>query len=416
MTRRTTQIRPAVFAIAIAAGLAAAYMVGQRHPHLQTEHKAQRHVLYYADPMHPAYKSDRPGTAPDCGMQLQPVFAEDTGSGPGSEVPSAFPPGAVRIDGVTQRLLGIRFASVEKSTGSRTVRVVGRVVPEDTRVFKINSGVDGFVRETYNDSVGTFVSKDQKLASYYAPEFLPAASGFLAATERVPGAVAKEGARSIQNYTDRLRNLGMGDPQIKRMAESRQLPESIDIAAPADGFILERYVSAGQHFMHPADFYRIADLSRVWVAAEVDEQDAVWLRPGSVAEVALRSDKRRLSARIAESLPQGEPGGGTVKLRLEAENPKFVLRPEMLVDIELPVPVPSAVTVPADAIIDSGERARVYVERGGDVLEPRLVRTGWRFGERVQILHGVQPGERVVVSATFLVDSESRLKNPGSHD
>jgi Cu(I)/Ag(I) efflux system membrane fusion protein len=121
-----------------------------------------------------------------------------------------------------------------------------------------------------------------------------------------------------------------------------------------------------------------------------------------------------LSARITDSLPQSEAGGGTVKLRLEVDNPTFVLRPDLLVDVELPVRLPPAVTVPLDALVDSGAHARVYVEHGDGVFEPREVETGWRSDERVEIRHGVQPGERIVVSATFLVDSESRLKTPAS--
>jgi Cu(I)/Ag(I) efflux system membrane fusion protein len=121
-----------------------------------------------------------------------------------------------------------------------------------------------------------------------------------------------------------------------------------------------------------------------------------------------------LPAHITDSLPQSEAGGGTAKVRLEVDNPQFILRPEMLVDVELPVRLPPALTLPLDALIDSGESARVYVERGDGVFEPREVKTGWRFGERVEILQGLQPGERVVASATFLVDSESRLKTPAS--
>jgi Cu(I)/Ag(I) efflux system membrane fusion protein len=204
----------------------------------------------------------------------------------------------------------------------------------------------------------------------------------------------------------------MSDEQIRQVANSRELPESIDVVAPADGFILARNISPGQHFDHMMEFYRIADLSRVWVVAEVFEQEAAKLHPGGVAQISLRGEGRQLPAHLTDSLPQSEPGGGTVKLRLEAENPQFILRPNMLVDVELPVRLPAAVTVPLDAVIDSGESARVYVERGEGIFEPRQVQTGWRTGDRVEILHGVEPGEHVVVSATFLVDSESRLKSP----
>ena len=414
MNKRTTQVTRVSLAIAVVVAVAAAYTLGRRHPQPQTGSTQTRHVLYYVDPMHPAYKSDKPGIAPDCGMPLVPVYAEDAGTARQSPGEAPLPAGAVRIDGATQRLLGIRLASVERSGATRIIRVAGRVIPADSRVYRINAGVDGFIRETYNDSVGMRVTKNQKLATYYAPEFLAAASGFLAANERVPGSVTKEGARSIQNYTDRLRNLGMSDVQINRMAESRQLPESIDVVAPVDGFVLARSISPGQHFTHEMEFYRIADLSRVWVAAEVYEQEALYLRPGAEAHVTLPDEGGRLPARITDSLPESEAGGGTAKLRLEVDNPKFILRPEMLVDVELPVHLRSALTLPLDALVDSGERARVYVERGDDVFEPREVKTGWRFGERVEILQGVQPGERVVASATFLVDSESRLKTPAS--
>ncbi len=413
-------------AIAVVAAIALSYGLGRYHS--QTRNQTGRHVLYYVDPMHPSYKSDKPGVAPDCGMKLVPVFTEDIGNAQASSPLAQLPAGAVAIDAATQRLMGIRVAAVEKNGATRTVRAIGRVVPEDTRVYRVNSGLDGFIRETYNDSVGMRVKKDQTLASYYSPDVLAVASGFLAASERVPGAVgsdgnrtmpfpgavSKQGVSSMQGYTDRLRNLGVSDVQIKHMAESRQLPENIDIVAPADGFILARNISPGQHFDHDLEFYRIADLSRVWVVAEIYEPEAPYLRPGGLAQINLKNEGRQLPARIADSLPQSEASGGTVKLRLEVDNPKFILRPEMVVDVELPIRVPPAVTVPQDAVVDSGARARVYVEHGEGIFEPREVETGRRFGERVEILRGVLPGERVVVEATFLIDSESRLKTLAS--
>jgi Cu(I)/Ag(I) efflux system membrane fusion protein len=420
------QMRRITITAAVIAAIAASYGIGRYHSHSEAVGKTGRHALYYVDPMHPAYRSDKPGIAPDCGMKLEPVFAGDVGNPPPSSALAQLPAGAVNIDGTTQRLMGIKIAPVERSGATRTIRVVGRVVPDDTRVYRINSGMDGFIRATFNDSVGVQVRKDQKLATYYAPEILAQASGFLAANARVPGsggndgsrtipfpgALSKQGTGSIQGYTDRLRNLGMGDAQIKRMAESGQLPASIDLVAPTDGFILARNISPGQHFVHDTEFYRIADLSRLWVLAEIYQQEAPYLRPGGMAKIALRDVGRQFPARITESLPQSEAGGGTVKLRLEVDNPTFTLRPDMLVDVEMPVRLPPAITVPLDALVDSGDRARVYVERGEGMFEPREVETGWRYGERVEIRRGVRPGERVVVAATFLVDSESRLKTP----
>ena len=421
-------MRSALLAVAALAAIAVSYGLGWRHAHSRADRQVGRPALYYVDPMHPSYKSDKPGVAPDCGMKLEPVFAEDVKSALSTSPATELPRGAVGIDAATQRLLGIRLAVVEKSAPTQIIRAVGRVTPEDTRVYRINPGVDGFIRDTFNDSVGTFVKKDQKLASYYSPEFLAVASGFLAATERVPGAagkdgnrtvpfpgaVSKQGSSSVQGYTDRLRNLGMSDFQIAQVAESGQLPQSIDVVSPADGFIFVRNVTPGQHFEHMMEFYRIVDLSRVWVLAEVSEDEVPNLRPGVPAQVILRDEGRALPARISDSLPQSESGGGTVKLRLEVDNPKFVLRPDQLVDIEVPFHLRPAVTVPLDALVDSGSGARVYVEHGEGVFEPREVETGRRFGERVEIRQGVQPGERVVAAATFLVDSERRLKTATS--
>src|SRR5258708_28868670 len=295
--------------LGVAAIAAVSYGFNRHYLHSQTESKAARHVIYYVDPMHPSYKSDKPGIAPDCGMQLVRVY-EDGNTHPLSTV-GQIPAGTVTIDGNSQRLLGIQVAAVHSGSATRITHVVGRVSPEDTRIYSINSGMDGFIRETYNDSVGSLVKKDQKLAAYYAPDILAAASGFLAATERVPGyvgkdgarftpdfggPVAKEGVRSIQGYTDHLRNLGMNDEQIKRIAETRELPTGVDIVSPADGFILTRNISPGQHFDHMLEFYRIADLSRVWVIAELYQDETQSLRPRSPPQLTFRNERADLSA------------------------------------------------------------------------------------------------------------------------
>jgi membrane fusion protein, copper/silver efflux system len=399
------------------------YSLGRRHtaPNA-TESTRTRRVLYWVDPMHPSYKSDHPGIAPDCGMALEPVYADSVTSA--KATPSALR-GAVDIDLEKQQLVGIRVIPVEKTSGTQKVRLLGRVVPEDTRVYRINSGMDGFVRETYNDSVGELVKKDQKLATSYVGDTLAVASGFLAATAGVPGAVGKDGARtvpfpgavskqgvsSLQGYTDRLRNLGVSEVQIKQMAESHQLPETVDIVAPAEGFILARNISPGQHFERAMEFYRIADLSKVWILADVFGSEAEAFQPGTIARISLPDRQKSFWARVSNVLPQVDPATRTLKLRLEVDNPGFALRPDMFVDVELSVKQRPGLTVPLDAVIDSGGEQRVFVERDNGVFEPRPVETGWRLGDRVEIVRGLAEGEHVVAAGTFLVDSESRLKS-----
>jgi RND family efflux transporter MFP subunit len=288
--------------------------------------------------------------------------------------------------------------------------------------------MEGFIRETFNDSPGEFVKKNQKLATYYGGDVLAVASGFLAATAGVPGANGKDGARtvpfpgalakqgqsSVQGYTDRLRNLGMSDVQIQEMAETRQLPESINVVSPVDGFVLARSITPGQHFEHSTEFYRIADLSRVWIVADILGNEAQNFRAGTTARIQLSREGKTLTAHVSDVLPQVDPATRTLKLRLEADNSAFLLRPDMFVDVELPIAKPTGLTVPIDAVIDSGKAQRVFVERSPGVFEPRQVQAGWRFGDRIEIVKGLSEGERVVSSGTFLVDSESRLKSTQS--
>jgi membrane fusion protein, copper/silver efflux system len=397
------------------------YVLGRHHSQPATESAHTRRILYWVDPMHPNYRSDHPGTAPDCGMQLEPVYA-DSAPPPGQTVAVR---GAIEIDPASQRLVGIRVATPEKTSGTHTVRFLGRVVPEDTRTYLVNSGMDGFIRETFGDSVGEFVKKDQRLATSYVGDTLSVASGFLAATAAVPGSVGKDGARttpfpgavakqgvsSLQGYTDRLRNLGLSEAQIRQMAQDRQLPETVDIVSPADGFILARNVTPGQHFERSTEFYRIADLSQVWIVADVFGSDAQDIHAGTVARVTVSDQRGTFSARVTNALPQVDPATKVLKLRLEAKNSNYSLRPDMFVDVELPVEGPAGVTVPRDAVIDSGHKQQVFVERSAGVFEPRNVQIGWISGDRVEIIRGLAEGERVVVEGTFLVDSESRLKS-----
>jgi membrane fusion protein, copper/silver efflux system len=372
-----------------------------------------RQPLYYVDPMHPAYRSDKPGIAPDCGMQLVPVYAEDLGKE--ALAASSSNPSQLRIASATQQLYGIRLTNVETSPGSRTVRALGRVAADETRIFRVNIAADGYVKSTQDDAVGNQVKKDQRLAVIYSPEFLTLIGAFLSANERTqPGANRDSSpvqfAAGVQARGDRLRNLGMSDSQILELSNSRKIPEDVYVVSPVNGFVISRTVSAGQRFDRFTEFYRIADLSHIWILAEVFGSDAESFRPGTVAKVTLPDTGRTLRARVTNILPEVDPATRVMRIRLEADNPGFVLRPDMFVNVELPVSHPPGLTIPVDALLDSGLTKRVYVESGNGYFEERDVVTGWRADDRVQIVSGLREGEKVVSSGTFLVDSESRLR------
>jgi len=405
-------MKKALVAVLIVAGVASSYMLGRKHP--QPKLSAGRRVLYYVDPMHPAYKSDKPGIAPDCGMELEPVYADEPGQpAEATTSSSVMPTGSISLNSEKQGLIGLRTVPVERSKGSRTVRLLGRVAADDTRVHRVGAGLEGWVQATFDDSVGTQVKKDQRLATYYSRELWSAEQSYLAGTY-TPSPTVKDTSRDnslgVQNVTDRLRNLGLTEAQMREIATSRKASETSCFVSPIDGFILSRTIAAGEKFENGMEFYRIADLSRVWIIAEVFENEAAYFRPGTVARITLPGARRTLSARVSSVLPQVDASTRTLKLRLEADNPGFALRPDMFVDVDLPVPAPTGLSVPADAVVDFGLKNRVFVDCGNGCFEPREVETGQHFGDRIQIVRGLRLGERVVSAGTFLLDSESKLK------
>src|SRR5512143_857719 len=258
---------------------------------------ATRKILYWHDPMHPSYKSDKPGIAPDCGMKLEAVYADGTDVSAPTE--SAAAPGTVRISSDRQQLIGVKVATVEKRPVSQTIRMLGRVAVDETRVYRINATVDGWITKTSPKATGSLVRKDEALAGFYSSEFLPVQTTFiytLSSNDRVgaqdlslPGREAQlqQFKNSLQQLRDNLRNLGMGAPQIEEIERTREYQQNIDIFSPADGIILVRNVSLGLRFERGTELYRIADLSHVWILADVFENEAQFLTPGITAKVAL---------------------------------------------------------------------------------------------------------------------------------
>jgi membrane fusion protein, copper/silver efflux system len=333
--------------------------------------------------------------------------------------PSSQVPGTVQVSPEKQQIMGIRLATVEKSAETHTLRVLGRVAADETRIYQINAAVDGWIRQTYNNPTGSLVRQDEPLVAFYSPEFLSAQQAYLFALgamdrhkteeDRVPEQIPLSKA-NIQQYADTLRNLGMSEKQVEEIARTRQRTQNVQILAPAPGFILFRNISPGQKFSKGTEFFKIADLRRVWVVMDLFENEARYFKPGTVAKILLPQQERTFTGKVSATLPQFDPATRTLKVRLEVDNPGYILRPDMFTDVELPVTFPPAVTVPADAVLDSGLRKTVFVDRGNGFFEPRQVETGWRFGSRVEITRGLQPGEKIVVSGNFLIDSESRME------
>ena len=419
----------------LAAGFVAGSWYNERE-RVSADDFPARTILYYVDPMHPTYTSDKPGTAPDCGMALQPIYADAEGASlenharhgggtahavlGGPHSPSS---GAVTVSEAKQQLIGVRVSPVEKRSATERLRLYGRVAVDETRLYTINIGLEGVIRELSLATTGSRVRKDEWLATLSAPDARAPIQGYLVALDVLdralkdaegPGPIAMATA-SRQQSVDRLLTLGLSSAQVDEIARTRQLPTQIRITAPAEGFVLARNVSIGQKFQRGDELYRIADLRRVWILADVFGPDADYVRPGMDVEVSLPGRVRVLRAKISQDvLPQFDGARQSLQVRLELDNPQYLLRPDMFVDVEVPITFPSAIAVPVEAVLDSGVKKTVFVERSAGVFEPRLVETGWRSGGTVEIVKGLSSGERIVVSGTFLLDSESRIRHVGS--
>lgn len=375
-----------------------------------------RRILYYVDPMHPAYTSEKPGIAPDCGMALQPIFDDDRRRAD----PKVGPSDRIHIGPDTRQIFGVRVSPVEERPVTERLRLYGRVAPDENRVYTIDVGIDGFIRQLSGATTGSHVRKNEWLATFSAPEARSPIQSYLVALD-VLDRTRKAGdgptpielaSASVQQSIDRLMTIGMSSEQIAEVGRTRQVPFAIRIAAPEDGLILARTVSTGQKFERGDELFRIADLRRVWIEADVFGRDAEYVTPGATAEVLLPGRTKSLHAQVSRDvLPQFDAARRVLTVRLEADNPGYLLRPDMSVDVELTVTLPPALVVPADAVLDGGLHQTVFVERDDGLFERRDVETGWRFGSQVEIVSGLAAGDRVVVSGTFLLDSESRLRH-----
>jgi membrane fusion protein, copper/silver efflux system len=392
-------------------------------------HASARAATGYTCPMHPDYRIDHPGNCPICGMPLEAVRAgAPTG---GDAAARTLPPGAVQVSPERQQAIGIRLGVVTRLAGARLLRTTGRVAPDENRTHPIVAAVSGWIRNVENVTTGDAVKRDQVLASFVAPEreFRSAQQSYytgleafyrMAVTQSPPEPQPQQsrsqshasvrGAEAIDRMADELRTMGVSNSQLREMASRREAVPDIRVESPVDGVVLKRSVSPGLRFDRGFELYRITDLNRVWILADVYRHQLPFIRRGAAARITMAEESRAVSATVSPSEPIFDEATLTLKVRLEASNPQRALKPGMFVDVEFPVDLPAMLVVPGEAIVDSGLRKTVFVDRGNGDFEPRMVETGRRIGDDVEVTKGLMPGERIVISGTFFVDSESRMK------
>lgn len=438
--------------VIIAAAFVAGLSYGRRDAAPAPGARQARKILYYVDPMHPAYKSDKPGIAPDCGMQLEPVYEDGgapaaaptgkvlyyrdpqqpsyTAAKPGMNpetgndlepvyegTAAALPPGTFVVSPEKQQMIGVKYGVAELTTLGRELRAAGKVTQDETRVTRVHSKIEGWIEKVFVDSTGRAVKKGEPLLTLYSPEMLATQQEYLLALrnlELMKKSSLPEASRSAQSLVEaarrRLELWDLADAQIEEVRRTAQPIRGITLYSPASGFITTRNAFPGQRIMPDTELYVIGDLSRVWVIADVFEGESANVRNGQAAVISVPSSDRRIQARVDYILPQVDAQTRTLKVRLLADNPGVALKPDMFVDVDFRTATTPRLTVPTDAVLDSGLRKTVFVDRGNGHLEPRPVETGDRASGRVEITRGLQPGERIATSGTFLLDSEAQLK------
>ena len=368
----------------------------------------ERTVLYWRAPMDPAYIRNEPGKSP-MGMDLVPVYADDVAGGP-----------TIRIDPVTEQNMGVRYDVVRTGPLEKEVRTVGAVDYDEQSLGVVTTKVDGWIEKVYVEETGTQVHEGDPLFELYSRDLFTAQEEYLIALrdmERAQGenqGRAAELARArVSSASQRLALFDISDRQIAQLEQTGELRKTLTITAGMTGIVTHRNITQGQFLKAGESAYKIADLSNVWVIGKVYESDLPFVKLGQ--EALMRLDYlpgRTYRGRVTYIYPYLEKGTREISVRMEFHNPGYELKPGMYATLEISSRLSEkAVLVPSMAVIDTGERKVVFVQREAGKFEPRRIRTGMRNGQdELQVLSGLAPGEMVVVSGQFLLDSESRLR------
>ncbi len=376
---------------------------------------SKRKILYWVDPMHPAYKSDKPGTAPDCGMTLVPVYAD----GGGESVGDNLPPGAVKISATKQQLIGVQFGQVQYGPVERTIRAVGHIAFDETKIVRVHTKISGWIDKVFVDYTGQLVKKGQPLFTVYSPDLVSTQEEFLIglkAKQYLSDSQFKDvsmGAQSLYNASRRRLQLwDISDKQIEELERTQKPMRDMTLYAPDDGFVTKRNAFPKQQVNPDTEVYELADLSTIWVLADVYEYELPEVKLGQTARVNLTYFPGKIFAgKVSYIYPEVDNTTRTAKIRIELPNADFRLKPDMYASVELQLNYGKQLSVPQEAVLDSGTEQTVFVALGNGYFEPRKVHLGAKVDNRYIVLAGLKPQENVVTSGNFLIDSESQLKS-----
>ena len=350
--------------------------------------------------MHPEVTSTKPGDCTICGMKLVPVETKPAAAAAGEPSPSGLAP--VHVSEETRKQMGLTFGTVEKRAVRREIRTPARIVPDQSRVLRLNSPVDGWVEKLWVNGVGERVKKGDPIIQIYGTTVI----SFL----RDVAIVYRQGSPEIAR--ERLRHWGISESQIdEAMLGAGKAQPVLTLVAPSDGFVAEKTVYAGQKLVAGEPIVVLADLTHVWAEVDLFESDIPWVKPGMSAAISFAYwPEKEFKGRITLLSPFLDPQTRTLRARLEVPNAAFELKPEMFGTARIAVDLGDRLVVPEGAVMRTGDRAYAFLATAGDRIDPVEVKLGLRAEGAYEVLSGLKAGDRVVASANFLVDSESSLK------
>jgi len=356
------------------------------------EQKKEPEILYWVAPMDPSYRRDKPGKSP-MGMDLVPVYAEDTGDGD-----------AVHIDPVVVQNLGVRTAKAQRRSLFRKVEATGYVGFDESRVSQINLRTEGWIERLLIKNEGERVKKGQLLFEFYSPQMVNAQKEYVQARRRNDGGL-------VTAAEEKLLALGMVRTDIQRLEKTSKVSNTVQVLAPQDGTVTSLNVKEGMYVRPATEIMSLADLSSVWLQAEVFESQADWVVESQSAEARLNYLPGEVfSGRVDYVYPVLDPKTRTLQVRLRFDNPDERMKPNMYASVTIfGKPHPGALSIPREALIRGQDIDRVVVALGEGRFTVHEVMTGIESGGWQEIVAGLKEGDEVVTSAQFLIDSEASL-------
>ncbi|MFB3884779.1 MAG: efflux RND transporter periplasmic adaptor subunit [Thermodesulfobacteriota bacterium] len=326
--------------------------------------------------------------------------------------------GTVQISPERQQLIGVKSGTVEMRPLEKVIRTVGRIDYDEKRLVTINPKVGGWIEDLFVDFTGRYVMKGEPLLTIYSPELVSTQEEYLLALRaksdlvRSPFAeVAGSGTSLAESAKRRLRLWDITEDQIRILEETGQPKKTLTLYSPFGGFVLEKAAYKGMSVMPGVALYKLADLSVVWLYADIYEYELPFVRLGQEASVQLSyTPGETFTGKAVYIYPSLNPETRTAKVRFEFPNPYGKLKPEMYANVEIKVRLGQKLAVPEGAIIDTGLRQMAIIDKGSGYFEPREVKVGTKVENYYEVIQGLKAGEKVVTSANFLIDSESKLK------